>query len=361
MMKKKSAIILIAICLISLSSIAQKYVNNQLNIGVGAQAYAMGNAVVATIDNTTAGYWNPAGLANMGEGIQPAIMHAELFAGISKFDYLSVAMGLPGGNSVVGMSLFRNGVDGIPNTLFAVSGSGIFQPENVTFFSSSDYGLIFSFAKPNFLINNLSAGVNAKLYYRSAGDFTNAYGFGIDIGGQYTLGDVKLGLMLKDITTTVLAWNFNFTEQEKQVFAATNNVIPEKSTEFSYPKINLGAAYNFEFTDNLSLLTELDLDISTDGKRNVALGSVIDPHFGAELNYSDFVFLRAGLNNIQKGTSFAGKEVTFIQPNLGAGIKVSDLYIDYALTRFGDSNQSVFSHIFSLMFDINRENTSNNF
>ncbi len=360
MMKQKLAIF-IASWLISLSCIAQTYTNNQLNIGVGAQAYAMGNAVVATIDNTTAGYWNPAGLANMGEGIQPAIMHAELFAGISKFDYLSVAMGLAGGSSVVGLSIFRNGVDGIPNTLFAVDGNGIFRPEQVTYFSSSDYGMIFSFAKPNLLIDNLNVGINAKVYYRTAGDFTNAYGFGIDIGGQYTLGDVKFGLMLKDITTTVLAWSFNFTEEEKQVFAATGNDIPVKSTEFSYPKINLGAAYNFEFTDKLSLLAELDLDMTTDGKRNVLIGNIIDPHFGLEFNYNDLVFLRGGLNNMQKGTSFAGKEVTFIQPNLGAGIKVADLHIDYALTRFGDSNQSVFSHIFSLMFDINRENTSNNF
>jgi len=360
MMKKKLAIF-IASWLISLSCIAQKYTNNQLNIGVGAQAYAMGNAVVATINNTTAGYWNPAGLANMGEGIQPAIMHAELFGGISKFDYISAAMGIAGGNSVVGLSLFRNGVDGIPNTLDAVDGNGIFHPERVKFFSSSDYGLIFSFAKPNLLIDNLNLGVNAKLYYRTAGDFTNAFGFGIDVGGQYTLGDVKFGLMLKDITTTVLAWNFNFTEEEKQVFAATGNVIPIQSTEFSYPKINLGAAYNFQFTERLSLLTELDFDMNTDGKRNVAIGNVIDPHAGLELNYNDLVFLRAGINNIQNGTSFAGKEVTFIQPNVGAGVKVADLYIDYALTRFGDSNQSVFSHIISLMFDINRENTSNNF
>jgi len=166
--------------------------------------------------------------------------------------------------------------------------------------------------------------------------------------------------MLKDITTTILAWNFSFTDAEKQVFEATGNVIPVQSTEFSYPKINLGAAYNFQFTDDLSMITELDLDISTDGKRNVGIGNIIDPHVGLEINYNDFVFLRAGINNIQKGTSITGKELTFVQPNIGAGVKVSDLHIDYALTRFGNSDQSVFSHVFSLMFDINRESESTN-
>lgn len=342
---------------ICLNGFSQTYTNNQLNIGVGAKAYGMGNSVVASIDNTTAGYWNPAGLANMGEGIQPAIMHAELFAGISKFDYLSAAMGINGGTSVVGISLFRNGVDGIPNTLFAVDGNGIFQPDKVELFSSSDFGMILSYARPNMFDGNFSGGVNAKLYYRTAGSFTNAYGFGVDVGGQYNLGNLKLGVMLRDITTTILAWNFNFTEEEEQILAATNNVIPVSSTEISTPKINLGAAYTINIIDDLSLLTELNLDINTDGKRNVLVGGFADPHMGVEFNYSDTFFLRGGLNNIQKGTSFSKEDVWFVQPNLGAGIKVADLYIDYALTRFGDSSVGVFSHIFSLMFDINRSET----
>jgi len=122
------------------NTIAQSLTNNQLNIGVGARAYAMGNAVTATVDNTTAGYWNPAGLANIKANVQPAIMHAELFASISKFDYLSAAFKLSNQKSVIGFSIMRNAVDGIPNTLFAVDGSGIFYPERVTFFSSADYG-----------------------------------------------------------------------------------------------------------------------------------------------------------------------------------------------------------------------------
>ena len=41
---------------------AQKYSNEFLSIGVGAKNFSMGNAVVASVNDVTAGYWNPAGL-----------------------------------------------------------------------------------------------------------------------------------------------------------------------------------------------------------------------------------------------------------------------------------------------------------
>lgn len=37
-----------------------KYSNDFLSIGVGAEASAMANAVVAGVNDVTAGYWNPA-------------------------------------------------------------------------------------------------------------------------------------------------------------------------------------------------------------------------------------------------------------------------------------------------------------
>jgi hypothetical protein len=44
---------------------AQKYSNEFLAIGVGADAYGMGNAVVASADGVSAAYWNPAGLVGV--------------------------------------------------------------------------------------------------------------------------------------------------------------------------------------------------------------------------------------------------------------------------------------------------------
>ena len=42
-----------------------KYSNEFLNIGAGARGMAMGNAQVASVTDGTAGYWNPAALADV--------------------------------------------------------------------------------------------------------------------------------------------------------------------------------------------------------------------------------------------------------------------------------------------------------
>ena len=59
-------------CAVWQVSICQKYSNEFLSIGVGARAQGMGNAFIASVDDVTAGYWNPAGLASFGasEGMQ---------------------------------------------------------------------------------------------------------------------------------------------------------------------------------------------------------------------------------------------------------------------------------------------------
>src|SRR6188508_2200229 len=81
------------VLLMSVAATAQfrKYSNEFLNIGAGARGLSMGSAQVATVNDGTAGYWNPAGLVGVKDNTQINIMHAEYFAGIGKYDYASVA------------------------------------------------------------------------------------------------------------------------------------------------------------------------------------------------------------------------------------------------------------------------------
>ena len=64
-----------------------KYSNEFLSLGIGARAYGMGGAVVSSVNDVTAGYWNPAGLVEIKDNIQLSFMHNEQFAGIAKHDY----------------------------------------------------------------------------------------------------------------------------------------------------------------------------------------------------------------------------------------------------------------------------------
>lgn len=52
-----------------------------LEIGAGARAIAMGNAVVSSVDGPAATYWNPAGVG-FGDGTRAEIMHTESFQSV---------------------------------------------------------------------------------------------------------------------------------------------------------------------------------------------------------------------------------------------------------------------------------------
>ena len=66
---------------------APKYSNEFLSIGVGARALGMSNSYITSVNDVTAGYWNPAGLLGIKNQHQVALMHSEYFAGIAKYDY----------------------------------------------------------------------------------------------------------------------------------------------------------------------------------------------------------------------------------------------------------------------------------
>ena len=80
-----------------------------------------------------------------------------------------------------------------------------------------------------------------------------------------------------------------------------------------------------------------------------------DPHFGLEASYMKLVYLRAGLGNLQQVYDVGGKQVYTLQPNLGLGLRIKSLTIDYALTDIGDQSAALYSHVFSLRLDLNKK------
>ncbi len=341
----------------SLQAQARKYSNEFLSIGVGARALGMGNATVASVSDVTAGYWNPAGLKGVKSNFQVGAMHAAYFAGIANFDYGAIAIPMKDRKRALAFSFVRFGVDDIPNTLQLIEPDGSVNYGNISSFSVADYAFIFSYAQP-VAIENLHVGVNVKIIHRTAGSFARAWGFGLDLGAQYVKDKWRFGLMARDITTTFNAWSFNFSDADKTVFAQTNNVIPENSYELTLPRLILGAAYTHNFTEKIGLSGELNLDLTTDGKRNVLISAKpvsIDPHAGIELHYGNFLFLRAGVGYLQRKFSDAlGREQFTAQPNLGVGVVIKNLGIDYAYTNIGDPSQALYSHVVSLRINFEK-------
>src|SRR5438128_11443393 len=90
-LKELTAFVLAVMACVNVSGQFRKYSNEFLNIGAGGRGLAMGGAQVASVNDGTAGYWNPAGLVGVKDNAQINMMHAEYFAGNSKYDYVSIA------------------------------------------------------------------------------------------------------------------------------------------------------------------------------------------------------------------------------------------------------------------------------
>ena len=339
----------------------KKYSNEFLSLGIGARALAMGNCQVALASDVYSIYWNPAGLGLAENDLQFSLMHSEYFAGIAKYDFGGLVLPTKDERTFLGFGIIRFAIDDIPNTLLLLEPDGSVNYDNVTSFSAADYAFVFSVARLS-SSEGLRFGANFKTVHRQIGQFANSWGFGLDGGLQLDRGQWKFGLMARDITTTFNAWSFNFTEEEKEVLAATENLIPENSLEITMPSIVIGANYEYAFLEKYKLRPSVNLALTTDGKRNVLISAdpfSIDPRFGLEFVYSDVVFVRGGVNNFQRFTEdLTDKEVISVQPNFGLGLKIKSVNVDYAFTNVGGGLQNMYSHVFSLSVSINKQISS---
>jgi hypothetical protein len=362
-MEKNHRYLVLLFILFTLPGFSQfrKYSNEFLNIGAGARGLAMGSAQVASVKDGTAGYWNPAGLVGVQNDPEVNLMHAEYFAGIGKYDYLSAAFPTSNNKRTLAITGLRFAVDDIMNTLFLVEPDGSINYNNIQAFSSADYAFIFSFAQKlrESEKKNVHFGVNAKVIHRSVGKFAKAWGFGLDAALQIHKDKWRFGIVGRDITSTFNAWSFTFTEREKEVLYLTKNEIPVKSTEMTAPRLLLGAARDFKLGKKTSLLAEANLDITFDGKRNTLIKSdpvSVDPKLGLELNINNVVYLRGGINNFQQalsdGDTVNQKKVWIYQPSAGAGFKISNVTIDYAFTNLANQSNPLFTHVFSLRLNM---------
>ncbi len=362
-MSLKNIFLLVLSSLLAVTTYGQfrKYSNEFLNIGAGARGLAMGGAQVASVQDGTSGYWNPAGLMGVGANPQINLMHASYFAGIGKYDYASLALPTSDKKRVVAVTALRFAVDDIMNTLFLVEPDGSINYNNIQSFSSADYGFLFSYAQQLKTKGkgSLRFGANAKVIHRSVGKFAKAWGFGADLGLQYHSSTWQWGVAARDVTTTFNTWSFQFTDREKEVLYLTNNEIPVKSTELTAPRLVLGLGRRFALGKQTHLLAELNADLTFDGKRNTVISAApvsVDPKLGLELSVKDQFFLRAGVNNFQQaladGDTLNQKRVWIFQPGAGAGFRLQQATIDYAFINLANQSNPLFTHVFSFRLNL---------
>ena len=332
---------------------APKYSNEFLAIGVGARALGMGSAYTSAVNDVTAGYWNPAGLLGVQGDLQIGAMHSEYFAGIAKYDYIGIARPIDS-MSTIGVTFIRFGIDNIPNTIDLIDPSGNIDYDRITTFSSADHAFLISYAR-RMGIPGLRIGGNVKVIYRRVGEFAQAWGFGLDAGAQYDRDQWRFSAVARDITSTFNAWSYSLDQRTVDVFEQTGNEIPENSVEVTLPRLMLGVAREFKFGSKFDLIAALDLENTFDGRRNTLIKTDLisaDPRIGIELGYAGVVYVRTGLSYFQYVEGINDDEQLSMQPNIGLGIKIKSVSLDYALTDIGDNSVALYSNIFSLKFDL---------
>jgi len=355
---RRHFLILLILSAFGLAGYAQsKYSNEFLSLGLGARGLAMSNTMCALTDDVTSAYWNPAGLTRMDKRYQLALMHAEYFAGIAKYDYGGLAYKIDTNQSVA-FSYIRFGVDNIMNTTQLIDEQGNVDYDRITYFSAADNAFLLSYAYAFPQVPGLSVGANAKIVHRKIGQFAKSWGFGIDFGLMYNRKGWQAGLMLRDGTSTFNAWRYSLTDDVIAVFEETGNEIPENGLEVTVPALLLGGGKTVHFGKGFHGTFALGLDCTFDGKRNSLIKSnvmSIDPHFGMEFDYKKIVALRMGIGNFQQEPDFDGKMKTTLQINFGVGVNIKNVVaIDYAFTDLGNLSIAQYSHVVSLRVSIDK-------
>lgn len=334
-----------------------KYSNEYMRIGVSARAFALSNAYTAIADEAAAVYWNPAALPQLQSNRQLALMHAEYFAGIAKYDFGGFAAKLDDKNSL-GIAFIRFAVDDIPNTTELIDYEGNFHYDKLYSFSAADNAVLISFARQT-PVKGLTYGVTSKIIRRKAGDFASCWGFGLDAGMHYKRNTWQFAFVMRDMSTTFNAWSYTLSDNMKEIFTQTGNAIPVNTLELTQPSAIIGIAKEFTIKEKFTCLLTTDMTTTFDGKRNVLIAGdpvSIDPSAGIELGFKKIFFIRAGIGNFQQQTNDAGTAEKTRQLNMGVGINIKNsVIIDYALTDLGDNALALYSNIVSLRLNFNKK------
>lgn len=288
---------------LAFSTSFKKYAGEFMYVSGNARGTGMGGAFTALVNDASAVYWNPAGLLE-AKGFQVQLMHSRMF--INSIRNNSIIASSPlNGNAAIGFSLSYLTVNNIPDSREAFNVLiGKLDPQRVKYFNTGDYVFTASYARQ--YNSQINWGVNIKLIYRDF-QIENATGIGFDAGIKYSLDNLKLGLVLRDFTSTMIAWSTG----EKQ---------------FVVPSARFGAAYTFNLPSvNLKFTPAFDVNFLAENRDYSAQFNAgflsADVLAGMEAVYYNLVAIRLGYDDLQR-------------INTGIGISLPRVNIDYAFTFY---------------------------
>jgi len=201
-MVSKTAKFLVVFCLLSVVCLSgvradDNHLLPMLRMGVGARALAMGGAYTAEAHDASAGYWNPAGLADI-KCVSFTSMYAAGMAQDRSLNYFAVGW-TPSqvtNYGTFGISWLNSGIKEINK----------YDTHDVPFGTFDDMNNVFIISwafKNEFKAKTFAFGLSLKVLQQKIDDYSKT-GVGGDAGIKFVVDPrIALGLMVRDLGTKV--------------------------------------------------------------------------------------------------------------------------------------------------------------
>lgn len=293
-----------------------------LEIPIGARAMGMGSAFVATADDATGLYWNPAGIARLPN--KEVLFNHANWIGDMSHDYVGLTLPLEGfgtlGLSFIGLTMPEMNV----TTIEKPEGTG-------ERFTAGSYALGIHYART--LSDKFSIGFTAKYITESIWDMSSS-AFAVDAGVLFTtqfLNGMRIGASIMNFGT-----DMKLSGRDTRTFYAidqtklgSNARIPQNIEMDSWPlPMNFQFGIAVDVVKSETHLFTVAIDALHPADNNESL------NLGAEYGFQSTFFLRAGYQNLYLKDGESGLTA-------GAGI-MANLFgenlkgrLDYAYSDMG--------------------------
>ncbi len=290
-----------------------------LKIGVGSRAVGMGEAFVATANDVSAIYWNPAGLANLKSN-EAIFFHSDWLAGIN-YDFAAFSVPLGAWGSFGGFFSGLTVPDDKVRTVHDPEGTG-------ELFGASDIALGISYAKN--VTDRFSFGLNGKFIKESIWNMS-ATSVAMDVGILYRsqLKDLRIGMMMSNFGTEMQMSGRNallFVDIDPTINGNNDQIRAHLDMEkWDIPlQFRVGLAFDPIKTSVMRLTVGADAVHPSDNNEYL--------NGGIEYAFKEMLFLRGGyrglgIDQLEGGLTLGGG----FQYDFGgtAKIRLNYAYVDY--------------------------------
>lgn len=317
----KLIIILLTVCSVGWSQSKTASASLQfLGIGVGSKAIGMGGAFVATANDASALYWNPAGAARV-QSSQAMFTHSKWIADID-FNWAGATINMGSAGTLGASFMYLDYGDMEVTNYNEQEGTG-------EMFSAKDMCLGLSYAYS--LTDRFSVGATVK-YIREGIWNCSASGVAVDLGIMFVsdLNNLRIGAAITNFGTDMQMTGKDLLFQhdnDQQHYGNNDQVMAMYRTDY-FP-----LPMAFKVGVGMEVLSLEDHKIDVDADINYPSDNSSSMNIGMEYKFMNFLSLRGGYKSIFLSNSEEGL-------CLGVGISQEigrnlDVVFDYSYQDFG--------------------------